>query len=130
MNTRKDLASELVEIQQTLAGASGRQCWRSLDELAGTPAFQKLMRREFPQQADVWPDSLSRRHFLTLMGASQGLAGLSGCSIKPAPMGKIVPFVKPPREIVPGEPLFFATAQPSPSGAVGLLVESHMGRPT
>src|ERR1700676_189822 len=88
------------------------------------------MGREFPKQADVWPDSLSRRHFLTLMGASLALAGLSGCSVKPAPLGKIVPYVKPPREIVPGEPLFFATAQPSPSGAVGLLVESHMGRPT
>jgi MoCo/4Fe-4S cofactor protein with predicted Tat translocation signal len=130
MNTRKDLASELAEIEQTLAGASGRQYWRSLDELASTPAFQKLMRREFPQQADVWPDSLSRRHFLALMGASLALAGLSGCSVKPAPLGKIVPYVKPPREIIPGEPLFFATAQPSPSGAVGLLVESHMGRPT
>ena len=45
-------------------------------------------------------------------------------------MGKIVPYVQPPRTIVPGEPLFFATAQPLQGGAVGLLVESHMGRPT
>ena len=67
------------------------------------------MRREFPEQADVWPDSLSRRHFLTLMGASLGLAGLGGCSIKPAPLSKIVPYVNPPRDIVPGKPLFFAT---------------------
>jgi len=110
--------------------ATGKKYWRSLEELAGTAAFQKLMRREFPNQADVWPDSLSRRHFLTLMGASLALAGISGCSVKPAPMGKIVPYVQPPRTIVPGEPLFFATAQPLPGGAVGLLVESHMGRPT
>jgi MoCo/4Fe-4S cofactor protein with predicted Tat translocation signal len=130
MSMRKDLASELTAIQKTLDGTSGRQYWRSLDELAGTPAFQKLMRREFPQQADVWPDSLSRRHFLSLMGASLALAGLSGCSVKPAPVGKIVPYVQPPRQIVAGEPLFFATAQPLPGGAVGLLVESHMGRPT
>jgi MoCo/4Fe-4S cofactor protein with predicted Tat translocation signal len=130
MSMRKDLAAELAEVEKTLEGASGRQYWRSLDELAGTAAFQKLMRREFPQQADVWPDSLSRRHFLTLMGASLALAGLSGCSVKPAPLGKIVPYVQPPRTIVPGEPLFFATAQPLPGGAVGLLVESHMGRPT
>jgi MoCo/4Fe-4S cofactor protein with predicted Tat translocation signal len=130
MSIRKDLATDLAELEQTLHGTSGRQYWRSLDELAGTAAFQKLMRREFPQQADVWPDSLSRRHFLTLMGASLALAGLSGCSVKPAPMGKIVPYVQPPRQIVAGEPLFFATAQPLPGGAVGLLVESHMGRPT
>ena len=67
------------------------------------------MRREFPEQADVWPDSLSRRHFLTLMGASLALAGLGGCSVKPAPLSKIVPYVHPPRDIVPGQPLFFAT---------------------
>jgi MoCo/4Fe-4S cofactor protein with predicted Tat translocation signal len=135
MSLRKDLATELAEVEKALAekalpSASGRKYWRSLDELAATPAFQKLMRREFPNQADVWPDSLSRRHFLTLMGASLALAGISGCSVKPAPMGKIVPYVQPPRTIVPGEPLFFATAQPLQGGAVGLLVESHMGRPT
>src|SRR5580704_8874507 len=81
MSIRKDLATDLAELEQALHGRSGRQYWRSLDELAGTAAFQKLMRREFPQQADVWPDSLSRRHFLTLMGASLALAGLSGCSV-------------------------------------------------
>ena len=119
MSMRKDLATELAAVEQTLGtaleGASGKKYWRSLDELAGTAAFQKLMRREFPNQAEVWPDSLSRRHFLTLMGASLALAGLSGCSVKPAPMGKIVPYVQPPRTIVPGEPLFFATAQPLPA---------------
>jgi MoCo/4Fe-4S cofactor protein with predicted Tat translocation signal len=130
MSQRKDLATELAEVEKALDNASGKKYWRSLEELAGTAAFQKLMRREFPNQADVWPDSLSRRHFLTLMGASLALAGISGCSVKPAPMGKIVPYVQPPRTIVPGEPLFFATAQPLPGGAVGLLVESHMGRPT
>src|SRR5580704_9211914 len=130
MSLRKDLATELAEVEKALDNVSGKKYWRSLEELAGTAAFQKLMRREFPNQADVWPDSLSRRHFLTLMGASLALAGLSGCSVKPSPMGKIVPYVQPPRQIVAGEPLFFATAQPLPGGAVGLLVESHMGRPT
>src|SRR6185436_17799090 len=32
--------------------------------------------------------------------------------------------------LVPGKPLYFATAMPWASGAIGLLVESHMGRPT
>jgi MoCo/4Fe-4S cofactor protein with predicted Tat translocation signal len=129
MSLRKNLAADLAQLQ-ALHGTSGRKYWRSLDELAATPAFQQLMRHEFPEQADVWPDSLSRRHFLSLMGASLALAGLSGCSVKPAPMGKIVPYVTPPPTMVAGEPLFFATAQALPGGAVGLLVESHMGRPT
>src|SRR5262249_23728320 len=67
---------------------------------------------------------------LTLMGASLALAGLSGCSVRPAPRGQIVPYVRAPEEIVPGKPLFFATAMPLGGSATGLLVESHMGRPT
>ena len=63
MSLRKDLASELADDRADAGQRAprARQYWRSLDELAATPAFQKLMRREFPQQADVWPDSLSRR---------------------------------------------------------------------
>ena len=68
------------------------------------------MRREFPEQAGVWPDSLSRRQFLTLDGRSLALAGLSGCSVKPAPSADLVPYVDPPEDVVPGRPLFFATA--------------------
>ncbi len=88
------------------------------------------MRGEFPEQADVWPDSLSRRQFLTLMGASLALAGLGGCSCRPAPSVELVPYVEQPEEIVPGRPLFFATAMTLGGAGVGLLVESHMGRPT
>ena len=41
-----------------------------------------------------------------------------------------MPYVRPPEEIVPGKPLFFATAMTLGGTGVGLLVESHMGRPT
>jgi len=64
-----------------------------------------------------------------LMGASLALAGLSGCGARP-PTGKIVPYVRQPEQLVPGKPLFFATAMPLNGGAIGLLVESHEGRPT
>lgn len=130
MTCRKDLDTQLIDLQRHLGSSQGKQYWRSLDELAGTEAFQKLMRREFPAQATVWPDSLSRRKFLSLMGASLALAGLSGCSVRPAPEGEIVPYVRPPEEVVPGRPLFFATAMTLGGAAVGLLVENHMGRPT
>ncbi|HKI82955.1 MAG TPA: 4Fe-4S dicluster domain-containing protein, partial [Candidatus Krumholzibacteria bacterium] len=44
----------------------------------------------------------------------------------------IVPYVKQPEEIIPGRPLYFATSMPQPGSglSMGLLVESHMGRPT
>src|SRR5207302_5307849 len=68
--------------------------------------------------------------FLTLMGASLALAGLGGCSVRPAPTGTVVPYVRAPEEIVPGKPLFYATAMTLGGAGVGLLVESHLGRPT
>ena len=40
-----------------------------------------------------------------------------------------MPYVRQPEEIVPGRPLYFATAMPLAGYGTGLLVESHMGRP-
>jgi molybdopterin-containing oxidoreductase family iron-sulfur binding subunit len=130
MNPRKNLLPELSAVQEALGSARGKKYWRTLEELADSEAFQELMRREFPEQADTWPDSLSRRRFLALMGASLALAGLNGCSTQPASSINIVPYVKQPEELVPGKPLFFATAMTLGGAGVGLLVESHMGRPT
>ena len=69
----------------------------------------------------------SRRNFLTLMGASLALAGLAGCR---RPEQKIVPYVKPPEEITPGIPQYYATTMPFGTSSYGLVVESHEGRPT
>src|SRR5438477_5290647 len=109
MTRRTDLSPELQAIQQRLDDSQGKRYWRSLEELADTEAFQELMRGEFPEQADIWPHGLNRRHFLTLMGASLALAGLSGCSVRPAPSINFAPYVRSPEEAVPGKPLFFAT---------------------
>ncbi len=64
-----------------------------------------------------------------MAAASLGLAGLSGCGLKP-PQETIVPYVRAPAELVPGNPLYFATTMTLGGDAVGLLVESHEGRPT
>jgi molybdopterin-containing oxidoreductase family iron-sulfur binding subunit len=130
MNSRKDLDRQLEELAAPSGAPRGKRYWQSLDELAGDERFQQLIKQEFPDQADIWPDSLSRRKFLTLMGASLALAGLGGCSVKPAPHREIMPYVHPPEEFVPGRPLFFATTMAIGGDAIGLLVESHLGRPT
>ena len=62
------------------------------------------------------------------MGASLALAGVSACTRQPDE--SIVPYVRQPEELVPGKPLFYATAMPFAGSGVGLLVESHEGRPT
>jgi molybdopterin-containing oxidoreductase family iron-sulfur binding subunit len=102
--------------------------WRSLEEYAETQEFRELVQREYPSQVDAIIDPVTRRRFLQLMGASLALAGLGACSRAPAET--IVPYVRQPEEIVPGRPLYFATAMPLRGLAVGLLIESHMGRPT
>ena len=121
----------LAAIRERMASVQGQEYWRSLEELADTEEFQALLHREFPENASDWMDPVSRRGFLQLMGASLALAGLSACSVSPAPTDEqIVPYVKAPEEIVPGKPLFFATAMSLCGYATGLLVESHEGRPT
>ncbi len=121
-------ALDLGAIRAKLAERQGRHYWRSLEEVAGTEEFAAFLHAEFPQQAEQWSDGVGRRQFLKLMGASLALAGVSACTRQPAE--KIYPYVKAPEEIVPGEPLFFATAMPVMGFASGVLVESHLGRPT
>jgi molybdopterin-containing oxidoreductase family iron-sulfur binding subunit len=115
-------------IRSRLAGTEGRLYWRSLGELADTPQFREYLHREFPEQASEWNDPKGRRQFLKLMSASLALAGVSACTKQP--LEKIVPYVRQPEELVPGRPLFFATAYPFGGIATPVLVESHEGHPT
>jgi MoCo/4Fe-4S cofactor protein with predicted Tat translocation signal len=119
----------LAEVRAKLEGKAGKRYWKSLDELADTPAFQELMQEEFPRQASAgeWVDAVSRRGFLKVMGASFALAGLAGCTKQPDE--PIFPYVKQPEDLVLGKPMYFATAHPFPTGAVPVLVKSDAFRP-
>ena len=121
---------DLTSVRERLNSESGPTYWRSLEELAGDPEFEKFLRSEFPREAAVIPDDASavdRRSFLQLMGASLALGGAVGCTRQP--VEKIVPAVKAP-EFAPGVPRYFATAMPSGGYGLGILAESHEGRPT
>ena len=110
---------------------TGPEYWRSLEELAGTEEFQSALHREFPKGASEWIDSVSRRGFLKVMGASLGLAGLTattGCVR--LPIEPIVPYVRQPENVIPGRPMYYATAVTLGGYASPVLVESHLGRPT
>jgi molybdopterin-containing oxidoreductase family iron-sulfur binding subunit len=102
--------------------------WRSFEELADTPEFRAFVDDEFPNRTPDWNNPASRRRFLTLMGASIAMAGASACTVQPREA--IVPYIRQPEEIIPGKPLFYATAMTEHGIATGLLVESHEGRPT
>src|SRR5687768_16532979 len=124
-------ATDFETLRRRAASQHGKLYWRSLGELADTPEFAEFVHREFPQQAGEWHDPVSRRNFIKLMGASLAMAGVGlnvGCEQKDE---RIVPYVNPPENVIPGKPLFYATAMPFRSGqAIGLLVEQHIGRPT
>jgi molybdopterin-containing oxidoreductase family iron-sulfur binding subunit len=119
---------DLGKVRSRLAGKQGAQFWRSLEEVAETDEFKEYIHREFPSQASELNDPVTRRTFLKVMGASLALAGVAGCSPR-QPDEKIYPYARKPDNLVYGEPMFFATAMPLAGYAMGLLVESHMGRP-
>ena len=108
---------------------SEAEYWRRLEELADAEGVGELLHGRYTGQAPPGHDGLSRRRFLTLMAASLGLAGLTGCNLQP-PTEMIVPYVRAPEELIPGKPLYYATTMTLGGVAVGLLVESHEGRPT
>jgi molybdopterin-containing oxidoreductase family iron-sulfur binding subunit len=123
---------DLAAVRARLEKSRGREYWRSLEDLASTTEFRELVEREFPQQAIGWNDDEDRvegrRNFLKMMGASLALAGLAACTRQPTE--HIMPYVRQPEELIPGRPLFFATAMTMGGVANGVLAESHEGRPT
>ena len=100
--------------------------WRSLEELSEDADFQFWLRREQPSLADLL--DLDRRGFMKVMGASLALAGVGACSHPP--QTELVPYVRTPPGQTDGLPRFFASTLIRAGFAQGVLVESHMGRPT
>ena len=110
-----------------------RKYWRSFDELNQTEAYQAEVKNEFQDELDVStpePEGTSRRSFLGWVGASLAASGLAGCDAIRRPVEKILPYSVAPEETLPGIPQYFATTTNVGGEVVGVLVESHEGRPT
>lgn len=128
-NERKTTGHEalLGAAESKLAGKRGKRYWRSLEELSDTPEFQSFLEDEFPNRSSLL--DLNRRDLLKFMGASLALAGISGCRGVFLPQDKVVPYVKQPEELVPGKPLYYASAITIGGYATGVLVQQMEGRP-
>lgn len=107
---------------------SGPRYWKSLDDLAGTPAFRDWVEREFPAGASEM-EGVNRRQFMKVMAASFGLAGLgmAGCR---RPEQVILPYSKQPENVIPGVPIYFSSSRPGERENIPIIVETHTGRPT
>ena len=103
--------------------------WKSIDQLENSAEVRTWIDREFPDKASE--ADFNRRDFVKLMSASMAFAGIglmgSGCR---KPEQKIYPFSKLPDDYVHGSAKFYATAMPTRTGAIPLLVKSNDGRPT
>ncbi len=120
--------AEVRAIREELATVHGPAFWRKLEQLADTAPFRAFLTRWFPSQLPRLGTALGRRDFLRSMGASLAVAGLGACTRQPDE--RIVPFAKSPEALIPGKPRYFATSLCTGSDVIGVLVESHMGRPT
>jgi MoCo/4Fe-4S cofactor protein with predicted Tat translocation signal len=119
---------DLEAVRARLAGGNGRDYWRSLEKLAETEEFNALLRRELPRQMAAFGHAVTRRELLKLAGIALALTVLPGCTRRPAE--EILPYARPPEDLAGDRPLFYATAMALNGSALGLLVESHEGRPT
>ncbi len=129
MPRNRDSQVDLSHVREILSGARGEEYWRSLEQVAELPEVREMIEREFPSGASEWGKGADRRNFLRLMAASLGLAGLTACTRQPTET--IMPYAQPPEEAIPGIPLYYATAVAQPDGLLqGVLVETHLGRPT
>ena len=114
--------------------------WRDLEErgrLAQESAEQASASRgvnapefskghiETPPSDEAW--QLSRRGLLGAMAATFAVVGAEGCR---RPLERVVPYTKMPEDVIPGVPSHYTTVLQRRGDAVGLLVESHEGRPT
>jgi MoCo/4Fe-4S cofactor protein with predicted Tat translocation signal len=102
--------------------------WRSPEERDAPAAdVARAAQSEFPPGASRMEEgSANRREFVQLLGASMALTG-AACM---RPNQKIVPYVRKPPEVTPGNALHFATAYSLDGFASGLVVDSYTGRPT
>lgn len=105
--------------------------WRTQEERENTAAFAESLGREFSDAASGREPGagLSRRSFVQLMGAATALTGLglTGCR---RPEAHLVPFAKSAEWTIPGKFLYYASAMPTPQGAVPLTITTSDGRPT
>ncbi len=121
-------ALNLQDLRERLSAGRGPAFWRTLEEAAESEELREYVEQEFPGLSGQVPQGVDRRSLLKVMAASLAMAGAAACTKQPKEL--IVPYVRQPENVIPGLPLFYATAMPVEGYARGLIVESHLNRPT
>jgi len=116
-----------------------KRYWMQLEELNpeywNSPEVQTRRAQEFYDKPietlekieALDKSGVSRRDFLTIMGASMAMASFA-CARRP--VNKIIPYVVQPQELTPGVPLYYAsTMRGFGADGYGILVKTREGRP-
>jgi len=104
-----------------------KKYFRSVEQLEGTPEFEEFLQREFPQAASEFPEGVSRRRWIQMMGASLALGGAAGCRYN---REEFAEFVVRPEGRVPGVAQYFASNIEWAGRVSHVLVTALEGRPT
>ncbi|MEK0083951.1 TAT-variant-translocated molybdopterin oxidoreductase [Benzoatithermus flavus] len=116
---------EIAALRAQLQGERGPRLWRSLEEIAESPAFARVLGAEFGGFA--LPEA-GRRDVLRAMAASILLAGLPGCG--KGPPDAVLPRVADPADDPPPDrPRQYATAVTFEGFARPVLATTYAGRP-
>ncbi len=98
-----------------------------LDGVKDSPAFNEAIDRDFGTATDNFDgDSVSRRRWLQIMGASLALGSMSGCRYEEE---KIAPFAFRPVDRIPGIPQKYASMIELSGVAQPIVATSYDGRP-
>ena len=115
--------------QQIPQHVSGREYWRSLEQMAADPKVSALIETEFPGYDPGEIRTMSRRRFMKLMAASMALAGIGLTGCRRWPKEKLAPYTSQPKERIAGVAEYYASVYEIGGVGNGVLVRSFDGRP-
>jgi len=110
-----------------------KKYWSTLSEFHQDAEFKKLQKEEFLSKPQSFFESkgdnditFSRRDILKLAGAAAVFAA-AACARRP--VEKIVPYLDPAEEIVPGKAVWYSSTHGGSDAGSGILVKTREGRP-
>lgn len=114
--------------------SSNNQYWKGFEELEQSEAFVESKSNEFYEGlpldkvfSDDTPHRANRRDFLKFFGFSVSAVALAACN--KTPVKYAMPYVVQPDNVVPGNPLYYASSSVSNYEGFPVLVKVREGRP-